>query len=106
MPILISLPAILSFLLLAAHFLHQGESFAALISVGICVLLFSRDRWVIRIVQTILAMAAVEWLFTTYHIVQQRQMEHRDWIRAAAILIVLAVFNIAAAAILRLRREV
>ena len=107
MPFLVVFPAILSFLLLAAHFLHNGGGvFMVLGCVGLCGLLFSRNRWLIYIVQTVLVLAAIEWLCTTYDIVVQRQQEGRPWERAAVILILVAGLNVAAAGLLRLRAGV
>ncbi len=107
MPFLVTFPAVLSLLLLGAHFLHNGGSvYMALGCVGLCGLLVSRNRWLLYIVQTVLALAAIEWLCTTYNIVLQRQEEGRSWERAAVILIGVAGLNVAAAGLLRLRKMV
>ena len=105
MAFLISLPAVLSLLLLAAHFLfHGGNLVLAIGSVGLCALLFSRKRWPLYIVQAVLALAAIEWLFTTYDLVQKRQQGGHEWVRAASILLGVACLNVVAAGLLRLRK--
>ncbi|HUO09448.1 MAG TPA: hypothetical protein VM008_14160 [Phycisphaerae bacterium] len=105
MPFLIVLPAIISFLLLGAHILHNGGSvFLALACVGLSTLLVSRHRWLIYVVQIILTLATIEWLATTYDIIIQRQAAGLAWERAAVILIGVAGLNVAAAALLFLRK--
>lgn len=78
-------PVILSFLLLAAHFLRS----ASYVLVGICLavplLLLVRRWWAVRVVQIMLLLAAVEWLFTTLQIVSMRQADGRPWERAGII---------------------
>src|SRR4051812_38798672 len=98
---LATVPALLSLLLLGAHFVHAGSLLLALGSLAICALVFSRDRRIIWIVQGILALGALEWVFRTYEIVQERQVEHREWLRAALILLVVAGFTAASATLLR-----
>jgi len=106
MSILVTAPAFLSFLLLGAHYVHRGAPLLAVLCVALCALLFSANRAVIRIAQVVLALAAVEWVLTTYEIMQERQVEHREWVRAAMILLGVAVFNLLAAGVLRYRRRV
>jgi len=105
MSFFIILPAILSLLMLAAHILHRsGSLFLALTSLMLGALLFTGKRWTLYVLQVVLALAAVEWLFTTYAIVQQRQSEGTAWARAAIILIAVAVFNVVAAGLLKFRK--
>ncbi|MGN6369217.1 MAG: hypothetical protein ACTHN5_13230 [Phycisphaerae bacterium] len=105
MPFLVVLPAALSLLCLAAHVLHHGGSvFLAAACVGLCALLFSRNRWLLRLVQMVLILATIEWLVTTYDLVSQRQAVGLPWERAATILILVAGLNVAGAALLFLRR--
>lgn len=79
------IPVVLSFVVLAAHFLRTGSY----VIVGICLamplLLLVRRWWVVRVIQISLLLAAVEWLFTTMQIVQERQAEGRPWLRAGII---------------------
>ena len=107
MVFLVTFPAVLGLLLLGAHILHGGGSVYMVIGcVGLCGLLFSRNRWLLYIVQTVLALATIEWLFTTYDIVRERQEQGHEWQRAAIILIGVAGLNVASAALLRLRKGV
>jgi hypothetical protein len=105
MAFLIVLPAILSLLILAAHiWFHSGDWLLTLGSLLLCGLLLFRKWWTLYIIQTVLALAAIDWLFTTYELIRRRQMQGQGWGRAAAILFGVAVFNMGAAALLRLRK--
>jgi hypothetical protein len=79
------LPVVLSFMLLAAHFLRSGN----LVLVGLCLitplLLFVRKPWVVRLIQVLLVLGALEWLWTTAQIIERRQAAGGPWIRAAVI---------------------
>jgi len=100
MGLLKTLPAALSLLLLAAHILHAGGSWLLIFAcVAPCALLRSRNRWLLYFVQTVLAIAAIEWIFTAYDIMQQRQLAGQAWLRAAIILIAVAALNVGAAAL-------
>jgi len=86
MTFLYLLPVLLSFLLLAAHFL-RGMS---LVLIGLCLfaplLLLIRRRWVPWIIQIMLLFGALEWLATMAALINERQQEGRDWHRMAIIL--------------------
>ena len=89
------LPVILSFLLLAAHFMHARS----ITLLGACLLmpllLLVRRRWVPWALQFLLVLGAVEWLATTVILVNQRQGEQRDWHRLAIILGGVMLFTLA-----------
>ena len=119
MAIFLSLPALVSLLALAAHFIRQASGFfslgqrlnawiclgLALGSILVCGLLMMRKWWTLYIVQTVLALAVIEWLFTARALVQERQAEGLPWERAAAILIGVACLNVVAAVLLRFRKQ-
>jgi len=83
---LLLIPVMLSFLLLAAHFLRDGN----LLLVGLClalsVLLALRKPWAARIAQGALVVGAMVWLGTTVELVRLRMAHDMDWIRMAIIL--------------------
>jgi hypothetical protein len=58
------LPVIISFLLIAAHFYRSGQVIPAALSLAMLLLLFLRERWVVRMFQVALVLAAAEWLRT------------------------------------------
>jgi len=99
--ILRAIPAVLCFLVLGAHFYRQGSVLLPAGCVAMIILLFIHDRRMIHILRGILVLAAIEWVFTTFNLMQERQAEHREWIRGAVILLVVAGFNLISAALLR-----
>lgn len=104
MTFLLLLPAILSFLALAAHWLHAGNPLLAVASIGMCFLLLVRRQWVARVAQTVLVLACVIWVLTTYDIAQERMADHREWVRAAVILLSVGAFSVLAAVLFQTRR--
>jgi heme/copper-type cytochrome/quinol oxidase subunit 4 len=88
------LPVILSFLLLAAHFLRYGQYPLIAFSLLIPLLLFLKKKWVPRVIQVSLALGAAEWLRTMYFFVQVRQKMEMDWQRLAIILSLVALFTL------------
>ena len=80
------LPAILSLLLLAAHFFRNGM----VVLTGVCVvlplLLFFRQRWVPPVIQLALMLGVLEWLYTLYSFAQVRIAMDQPWTRLALIL--------------------
>ena len=77
-----AIPTILSAVLLAAHFLRDGQIFV----VVLCLLL-----------QGLLVIGALEWLRTLWTMVQVRQAMDEPWTRLALILGVVAAFTLATA---------
>jgi len=98
------LPAYLSFLVLAAHFLHADNLLLVAAALGMCVVLTLPQRWALRLAQGVLVLASLEWVRTTYAIAQDRSAEGKEWHRAAVILLVVAGVNVLAAALLQTRR--
>jgi hypothetical protein len=103
MTFLILTPAVLSLLVLAAHFFRAGS----LIAVGVCflaiVLLLIPRRWCTRIVQALLVLGTVEWLRATYFFVGERAAYGLPWTRLAIILGAVAGFTALSALLLNAR---
>lgn len=97
MSLLWLLPVLLSFLLLAAHFLHLGMPIAALLALLLPLLLILRRAWVPRLFQTLLVLAALEWLRTGAGLAMQRIDQDRPWIRLAVILGAVTLVTLASA---------
>ena len=85
------LPVLISFLLLAAHFMHAGRTFLIILMLVLPLLLIPRRRWVPWVFQLVLILGAIEWLRTLVAIAQTRVSFGEPWIRMAAILGVVAV---------------
>ncbi|HIJ79742.1 MAG: hypothetical protein OEY01_13485 [Desulfobulbaceae bacterium] len=88
------LPVILSFLILAAHFLRYSDFPLMVIALMIPTLLFIKNRWVPRIIQLCLAIGAMEWLSTMFFLIQARQHTGADWQRLAVIMSLIALFTL------------
>jgi hypothetical protein len=99
------LPAILCCLVLAAHFLRSGDVVFVLVALLAAGLLFFRKRWARIALQVVLVLAVLEWLGTAEDIRRVRIEDSRDWIRAAAILVGVALFNVLAIVLLQMPRS-
>jgi hypothetical protein len=97
MTLLQLLPAILSALLLAAHFLRAGETALVAAALAALGLLFVRRPWPARLFQLLLLLGAVEWLRAMTALVAARQEFGRPYLRAALILGAVAVWTGASA---------
>ena len=104
MTFLLLLPAILSFLMLAAHWLRVDNPGLAGVTLALAVLLLVPRWWVVRIAQVVLGLAFVIWLLTIWGIIQDRMEEGKPWQRAALILLGVASLNLVAMALLGTRR--
>ncbi|MCJ7558455.1 MAG: hypothetical protein MUP90_16290 [Gammaproteobacteria bacterium] len=80
------LPAILSLLLLAAHFFRSGMEILTGVCAVLPLLLFFRQRWVPPVIQVALILGVVEWLHTLYSFAQVRIAMDQPWTRLAVIL--------------------
>jgi len=85
-PAIRRIPAVLSALLLGAHFLRGGDLAWTGISLTLPLLLFVRSPWAIRVVQVSLVTAAGVWVLAAVEIARMRLAEGRPWIRMACIL--------------------
>jgi hypothetical protein len=104
MTFLLLLPAGLSFLMLAAHWLRAGSPALAAASILMCLMLLVRRRWAGRAAQAVLLGACVVWVLTTHRIIQERVTAGAGWQRAALILLAVAAFSLAAAALFQTPR--
>src|SRR5678815_4260944 len=91
------IPVVLSFVVLAAHFLRTGNLLVVAICLAFPLLLLVRKWWIARIIQIALLLGAVEWFFTTLQIVQERQETHRPWARAGVIFGVVMLWTVCSA---------
>ncbi len=86
-------PVFFSFLLIAAHFQRAGFSFFAVVSLLVPGLLYFTRPWSIRIIQTLMFLAAIEWVRTLIYLVQLRQEADQPWVRLAIIIGTVALFT-------------
>ncbi len=94
------LPALLSFLVLAAHFFRAGELGLVGVALAAPLLLLGRWRWAVRVLQGLLVLGAAEWIRTARALAEMRIAFHQDWLRMALILGGVAAFALVGVALL------
>ncbi len=97
MTFLLILPAVLSLLLLGAHFLRDGVVVLVAACAGLCLLLLIARPWVARVVQAALVLGSLEWIRTLVVLALQRQHAGLPWLRMAVILGAVAALALLAA---------
>lgn len=94
-------PAVLSFLLIAAHFYRAGLTAAAVVALLAPSLLLVPRLWSAWLAQFLLVISALEWARTLLHLVQLRMESGMDWLRLALILVVVILFTLISALVVR-----
>jgi len=81
------LPAILSFIILGAHFLREGSILltAIMIMLPFLLLVQTRKYEITLFLQTAPTLSALVWLYTAYEILIVRLSMGTDWIRMVVI---------------------
>jgi hypothetical protein len=96
------IPAVLSSLLLAAHFLRAGNPVLCTSFVLLPFLLTLRHRWTTRAVQLVLLAGATVWLWTMVNLADSFQQANRAPGRMIVIMTSVAAFTALSAALLQL----
>lgn len=97
------LPVFFSFFLIAAHFQRADETLLAISCLLAPGLLYFTRPWSVRILQSMLVFASIEWLMTLLHLVQVRQEIGLPWTRLSLILSLVALFTILSALLFQLK---
>src|SRR3990172_13177809 len=97
MNFLLLLPAVLSCLLLAAHFLRSGQAGLVALCLLAPLLLLIRRQWVHAVFPLLLLAGAALWIGTAFNIREERLLLDKPWLRLAIIIGAVAAFTIAAA---------
>jgi hypothetical protein len=79
-------PAVLSSLVLAAHFLRRGQLLLCALCLGMAVLPLLRRRWVPETLQVFLGLGVLLWIATLRGMVEERSHAGEPWMRLAVIL--------------------
>lgn len=98
--LLLLLPA-LALILLGVHFYRAAAWPLVLLCLVLVALLAWPRAWVARLVQGALMLGAVEWLWTAFLLVQQRQALGQPWLRMSLILGVVVLFTAGSALVFR-----
>ena len=92
---------VLALLLLAAHLAHAGWMPMAALAVLLTGLLAVPRPWAARTLQVVLAIAAVEWVRTTFSLAQLRAQHDQPYLRLVAILGAVTLLTALAAAVVQ-----
>lgn len=98
-------PVVISFLLMGAHFLRSGHLFFVALSFVFIGLLFVKRPLIARLVQVILVLATVEWIYTAFVFASLRMENGLPWIRLVIILGGVALFTLASAGVFFLKTQ-
>jgi len=90
-------------LLLAAHFLRDGNIVAVALCLAAPLLFLYRRWWALIVLQVMAYGAAATWLITLLRIVELRQITGRRWTAAALILGSVALLTLLAGVLLNSR---
>jgi ABC-type dipeptide/oligopeptide/nickel transport system permease component len=101
MPIALLVLPSLAAILLAAHFYRAGHVVPAALSVAALVLLAVPRAWAARVLQLVLVAGALEWLRTLVLFVSARMAAGQPYLRLTLILLAVAAFTAASAAVFR-----
>lgn len=91
------LPVILSMLILTAHFLRAGYMILVILIISSLLFLFIRSSWIVRLIQVELILGGIEWIRTTFMLVNIRLANNLPWERLVIILGSVAAFTILSA---------
>ena len=80
-------------LLLAAHFLRQGNNAPVVLCLLAPLLFLHRRRWILIALEVMAYGAAAAWIVVAVRLVHLRQLSGRPWLLAAAILGAVALFT-------------
>jgi hypothetical protein len=97
MTFLFVLPTILAIVTLGVHFLRYGFYPVTILLVGLLPLLMIDRRWVARLMQLVLIIAAIEWIGVLNDVTRDKAMEGRSPVKSVFILGGTALFTLAAA---------
>ena len=96
-------PVILSLLLLGAHFFRTGQLLLPVLFVLLALTLFVRHRWVPWVLQLVLVLGTLEWLWTLYTLILIRMAHGQPWTRLAIILGAIALLTALSGLVFRTR---
>jgi hypothetical protein len=91
------LPVGLSAVVLAAHFLRRGNLLFVLVCLWLVTLLFMKRPWALLVLQVAMVLGALEWAYTIWVLVPEREAAGEPWGRMAAILGAVALVAVGAA---------
>lgn len=95
------IPALLSLLILAAHFYRAEIYWLAVLILLVIFLIFIKANWVPPVMQIILILGTLEWVRTLIVLINQRQELGQPWLRMTIILAAVALLTFISSLIFR-----
>ncbi len=93
MSFILHIPVVISFMLLAAHFLRESQMLFVVCALALPFLLLLKKSWAVRAVQFALVLGAIEWIRTLLAL-QAIRVEHgMPWTRLVFIIGGVALFT-------------
>lgn len=93
MSIILHSAVVMSFMLLSAHFLRDGQMLFVATALALPFLLLLRKRWTVRVVQLGLVLGAIEWIRTLLALQAIRVEQGMPWTRLVLIIGGVALFT-------------
>lgn len=91
------IPALVSFLLMALHFIRGGNWYVAAVFLLLPGLLVFKKRFILLFLKNMLYSISLIWLYTAYRLIETRIIFAEPWMRLALIMLVLILFTFFAA---------
>lgn len=99
------LPVGISLLLIGAHFLRRGDLILVGLSLVCMGFLFVKKPFFARLIQVVLVLATVEWIYTTYVFASIRMENGLPYVRLVIILSVVACLTLSSAGVFFLKTQ-
>lgn len=93
MSIVLHFPVVVSFMLLAAHYLRESHTLLMFCALAFPLLLLLKNNWAVRAVQFALVLGVTEWIRTLLVLQAIRVEQGMPWTRLVIILGCVALFT-------------
>jgi len=80
---------IITYLLLSAHFLRDGDTLLSIACLIIPFLLFIKKKWSLIVVQLFTYLGVIVWIMTLINLINERVQSNDQWIRMILILLLI-----------------
>ncbi|MCB0283151.1 MAG: hypothetical protein H6627_04650 [Calditrichae bacterium] len=98
------IPAIISYLIVAAHFFRNGQWVLTILFFIAPFFLIIKKDWILKSIQWLLYAAALNWVFVTYGFVYHRVVSGDPWQRLILIMLGVLAFMIFSAVLLNSKK--
>jgi hypothetical protein len=85
---------VFSLLLLSAHFSRNNMTILSILFLLLPLLFLIKKFWVKRVLELVLFIGSIVWIFAIFHYVKIRIANNQDWLRLVIILGAVALFTL------------